>query len=81
MTGHLRPLDRIERALGPGRKAGGQRVFRCPAHADQSPSLAIRERQDGSLLLHCHAGCNTADVLDALGLSWADLYPERWSSW
>lgn len=81
VAGYLRPLDRIERALGPGRKAGGQRLFRCPAHADKSPSLAVRERQDGTVLLHCHAGCRTPDVLDALGLGWADLFPEDRPAW
>ena len=50
---------------------------RCPAHPDKSPSLAIRELPDGRVLLHCFTGCPTADVLFAVGLEFADLFPER----
>ena len=65
---------------GGGRKVGGQYVMHCPAHPDKHPSLAVRERDDGVLLIRCHAGCPASDVLDALGLSWSDLYPDetRW---
>lgn len=48
----------------------------CPAHDDKSPSLAIRDA-DGRLLLHCFGGCSTEDVLSAVGLTFADLMPER----
>ena len=37
----------------------------CPAHDDRNPSLSIREA-DGKILLHCHAGCEQRDVIDAL---------------
>jgi len=71
------PLDAFLAAVpGGGRKVGGQWLFRCPAHDDHKPSLAIRERDDGTLLVRCHAGCSTVDVLDALGLCWHDLFPE-----
>ena len=49
----------------------------CPAHDDKTPSLAIRELDDGRILLKCFAGCATDDVLDAVGLTFADLMPER----
>jgi len=45
----------------------------CPAHDDRSPSLSVA-RKDDRLLVHCHAGCRTADVLQALGLEMGDLY-------
>jgi hypothetical protein len=54
-----------------------QWAARCPAHKDRSPSLSIRELDDGSLLIHCHAGCGTEAILDAIGLEFADLYPPR----
>ena len=72
------PLDTFLAAVpNGGRKVGGQYLVRCPAHDDRRPSLAIRERDDGSLLVRCHAGCATEDILDALGFDFADLYPER----
>ena len=30
----------------------------------------------GNIRLHCFAGCDQKDVLDALGLKWADLRPD-----
>ena len=45
----------------------------CPAHEDRTPSLSIR-KSDEKVLLHCHAGCNAADVVRAMGLTWADLF-------
>ena len=61
-------LDKVTRA-GKGVKAC------CPAHADKEPSLSVREGDDGRVLLHCHAGCSTAAVVAAMGLSIADLFP------
>jgi hypothetical protein len=71
------PLDTLLAAADGGRRVGGQWLVRCPAHDDRKPSLAVRERDDGVLLLRCHAGCATEDILDALNLEFADLYPER----
>lgn len=48
---------------------------RCPVHPDSVPSLSINEGGDGRIVLHCFAGCKTADVLNAVGLSFADLNP------
>lgn len=49
----------------------------CPAHDDHTASLSIAEGHDGRILLHCWAGCETADVLRALGLRWVDLFALR----
>ena len=38
----------------------------CPAHDDRVPSLAIRETDDGRMLVRCHAGCSQHAVIDAL---------------
>lgn len=48
----------------------------CPAHDDRSPSLAIKDA-DGKLLLHCFAGCQTEDVLAAIGLNFTDIMPDK----
>jgi hypothetical protein len=74
----MTPLDKVlprlqgVRATSPttGRAA-------CPGHgAGLKPSLAYRELEDGRLLLRCFAGCEVADIVDALGLTMADLFPE-----
>ena len=52
-------------------------LARCPAHRDRTPSLSIREGYDGCALLYCFAGCSTYNVLDAIGLDMADLFPRR----
>ena len=52
-------------------------IAKCPAHDDGHASLAIRELDDGRLLLHDFAGCDTSDVLEAVGLSFDDLFPNR----
>jgi hypothetical protein len=60
------------------RKTGaGRWIARCPAHDDKSPSLAIRELDDGRTLVHCFSGCAAADVLNAVGLDFDALFPER----
>lgn len=65
-------LSRLEgvRQTGPGRW-----ITRCPAHDDRHPSLAIRELDDGTVLVHCHAACETRSVLNSVGLDFEDLYP------
>ena len=60
----------IAKALG-GRKAGGGWTAHCPAHEDRTPSLSIRDADDGKVLVRCHAGCDQGrviSVLKALGL-------------
>lgn len=65
-------LDRLERV----RSHGKGWTARCPAHQDQGPSLSITETSD-RVLVHCFAGCHASDVLAAVGLSFADLFPPR----
>ncbi len=57
--------ETIAKALG-GRKAGNGWTSRCPAHDDRNPSLSISAGKDGKVLLRCHAGCDQAQVIDAL---------------
>lgn len=51
-------------------------VSRCPGHRDQSPSLSLREAEDGRILLHCFAQCDVHQICAALGLEVRDLYPD-----
>lgn len=46
----------------------------CPAHEDSSPSLAIKE-SDGTILLHCFAGCGVDDICGAIGIELVELFP------
>lgn len=52
-------------------------IARCPAHADHTPSLAIRELPDGRVLIKCFTGCGVDDIMAAVGLELSDLFPER----
>lgn len=51
-------------ALG-GTWHGNTATCRCPAHADGTPSLSIRQGDRG-LLVTCFAGCNATDILREL---------------
>ena len=46
----------------------------CPAHTDRVASLSVRLGTDGRALLHCHAGCKPADILQKIGLEMSDLF-------
>jgi len=48
----------------------------CPAHDDNTPSMAVTGTPDGRILVHCYAGCSAVDIMDSLGLSLSDLFPE-----
>ena len=49
----------------------------CPNHSDKSPSLSIKELPDGRILINCFAGCESKQVLDSMGLSFEDLFPQK----
>jgi hypothetical protein len=66
-------IGRLDKVKG----RNGRYTASCPAHKDRSPSLALRELDDGRILLHCFGGCATDEVLGAIGLTLTDLFPER----
>lgn len=55
----------------------GRWIAHCPAHDDRSPSLSVRVLDDGRTLVHCFAGCDVSDIVSAVGLSVADLFPDK----
>jgi len=67
-------LPRLEKLRDRG---GGQYLACCPAHKDDSPSLSIRECDDGRILLKCFAGCPVHDIVAAVGLEVSDLFPDN----
>ncbi len=54
------------------RRQGDRLRATCPSHSDKRPSLSVDLRGD-RVLVRCHAGCQTATVLKAVGLTLADL--------
>lgn len=48
----------------------------CPAHDDKNPSLGVIEGQDGRIVFKCLAACSQESILDALGLTWKDVFPD-----
>jgi len=73
-----RPIDKILAALGDRvvSRRGRQIECRCPAHQDHRASLGVTDLPSGTVLMKCQAGCATKDVLAALGLREADLFPQ-----
>lgn len=68
-------LQHILMALRKVERSGNGYKAQCPAHNDSEPSLSIEEAPDGKILLFCHAGCSTEDVVSELGLTISDLFP------
>ena len=49
----------------------------CPAHEDTKPSLSINVSVDRRVLMKCHAGCKTVDIVKSLGLEMKNLFPNN----
>ncbi len=58
------------------RRDGKKRDVRCPAHPDERASLSVDIGNEDRVLVYCHAGCDTRDVVAAAGMTMADLAPE-----
>jgi|GEM_PF-1210313 len=77
-----RPLSRLlakleELGLRPICRNGSWAAY-CPGHHDgRRRGLSIREAEDGKVLMHCHHGRSTEEILRALGFTWADLFPHE----
>jgi hypothetical protein len=67
-------LDRLDgvRRTGPGTWRA-----RCPSHGSKGLTLAIREVDDGRILIKCFAECSVDEVVGAVGLKLEDLFPPR----
>ncbi|QXO14572.1 DNA primase/helicase [Arthrobacter phage Kaylissa] len=48
-------------------------LVHCPAHNDSKQSLRLTVSDAGKVLLRCRAGCETKDVVAALGITMKDL--------
>jgi hypothetical protein len=69
------PVDRLLCHLEKVRETKpGQYEAVCPAHDDRNPSLSITRGDDGRALVKCWSGCGAAEIVQAVGLSLADLF-------
>jgi hypothetical protein len=48
-------------------------MVRCSAHDDSQASLSGDEGCDGPILFKCFAGCSTKAIVEAVGLTLADI--------
>ena len=70
--------DKIIERLEHCKPSGTNRwIARCPAHKDSSPSLVISQPDNERVLIYCHAGCSTGDILDSIGLDFGALMPDK----
>lgn len=67
-------LSRMQKVKSTGKHRW---LCQCSAHNDKSPSLAISVMEDGKILLNCFAGCDTYSILQAAGLDWDAIFPDK----
>jgi hypothetical protein len=67
-------LSRLRNVRPTGR---GKWIASSPTREDKHPSLAIRELQDGRILVHDFGGSSAQEILDAVGLAISDLFPQK----
>jgi hypothetical protein len=73
----MTPVETLLARLSGVKETGTGWSARCPAHDDRRASLSIASDDDGTVLVKCHAGCGTAAILSAVGLTLKDLFPSR----
>lgn len=53
----------------------------CPLHEAGSGvhnnSLSISVTNDGKIIVHCHNGCDTKNIVYATGITWSDCFPAK----
>lgn len=67
-------LSRLEKVKRTGR---GSWLACCPAHEDRTPSLTLREADDGRILVHCFGGCSFESISSAVGVELDAWFPKK----
>lgn len=77
MTAYDQLLDKL-REHGTVKETGQDKAeAQCPAHDDTRPSLSIGARRDGKgAVICCHAGCDPAAIVAAIGWTVSDLFDD-----
>lgn len=65
-------LSRLQKVQSRGKRGW---MACCPAHPDKSPSMSVKEGDDGRVLAYCFGGCSIEDIVAAVGLEMEDLFP------
>lgn len=64
-------IDRFE--IDKHSRKSGRVQAKCPCHDDKNASLTISHKGDKTFL-YCHAGCETNEILECVGLKMSDLF-------
>lgn len=78
MTGYERVRAAFEKhdLLAPS--WSGTQMCTCPVHEDRKASVSLAEDSDsGNALVYCFAGCETKDILEAIGLEMRHLFSDE----
>ena len=73
------PIEAVLGRLDGVARSGKSFKALCPAHGDKTPSLSVRDGDDGRVLLHCFGGCRIEEIMVAMGLHMSDLFTESTS--
>lgn len=74
----MTPIEQLLSRLHGVRRTGRQTwVALCPTRNERTPSLAVRDLDDGRVLMHDFGGAKVDDIVASIGLTLADLFPAR----
>jgi hypothetical protein len=74
MSAAAKILDRLQRVK---QTRAGNYLAACPCcQSKRGRPISVRELDDGRVLLYPFCGCETGVVLEALGLTLSDLFPD-----
>lgn len=72
------PIDNLlQRLDGVKRTGPNSWIALSPARDERTPSLAVKELDDGRVLVHDFGGSDVYDVLASIGLNLSDLFPPK----
>ncbi len=75
-----RLIAALEGSVKVSQHRDGSARAQCPAHHSRGLSLLVSRRDDGAGC-YCFGGCETADVVAAVGLSMRDLFDDNGDDW